>query len=294
MIFPTNQRWKDLERSTKISFLLVVLIFLAVSTVGYFRLGPMEKDRQVYAWASSFVELGLKESRGHSLSSVGILTGASLGECQAYIMAPPLYHLVLAGIFSISGQDWQALRLGTILYGLIFLYACLALAVKFFQGGQRSWLLFFSLTPMVLIFSTWNDTYGTAMGFLVISFLCFTNFLESGESRWGVWSGAFYVLAFWHSYISISIVPAMLLLVLFHPGLTRRPFCSPSGSRPMVFQSHGHALFKLPPRPGPRRHIFTGGLFDQAGGPLYYTLHTYQPFPGWLGLYPRPIQVAQA
>lgn len=222
MIFSTNQNWKDLERSTKISFLLVVLIYLMVSMVGYFKPGPTDKDRQVYAWASSTVEIGLMETRGYNLSNKGILTGTSWRGCQAYVMAPPLYHLVLAGIFSISGQHWRSLRIGTILYGLIFLYACLALAVKFFQGKQRSWLLFFALTPMVLIFSVWTDTNCTPMGFLIISYLCLTNFLETGKLRHGIWSGAFYVLAFWHSYISISIVPAMLIQLMFHPGLTYR------------------------------------------------------------------------
>ncbi len=222
MVFPTQQRWKDLERSTKISLLLVVLIYLAVATVGYFKAGPNEKDRQVFAWASSTAEIGLLNTRAYNISSGGILTGAKWGDCEAYIMAPPLYHLLLAGIYALSGGQWQPLRLGTIFYGLVFLYACLALAVKFFRGAQRNWLLFFALTPMMLIFSVWNDTYGTPMGILVLAYLCLVNNLERGKLRRAVWSGVQYMLSFWHSYISISVVPAILLQTLLHPGLTRR------------------------------------------------------------------------
>lgn len=222
MIFPTTERWKDLERSTRIGFVLVVLIYLTVAIVGYFKRGPDEKDRQVYAWVSSNYELGLDVAKGYNLSKGGILTGVTIGDCSVYIMAPPLYHILLTGVFSLSNQDWRALRLGPIFYGLIYIYACLALAIKFFRGQQRSWLLFFALTPMILIFSAWNDLRGVTMGIIIISYLCFTNYLESGKLHWVVWSGVFYLLAFWTDYMAFSIVPAMSLQALFHPGLTRR------------------------------------------------------------------------
>ena len=202
--------------------LVVVCIYLLVATIGYFKPGPGEKDRQVYAWVSSNYELGLLAAKGYNLSAVGITTSVQLKNCQVYIMAPPVYHILLTGVYAISGQNWRALRLGPIFFGLVFLYACLALAVKFFQGQQRNWLLFFALTPMVLIFSVWNDLRGTTMGIVIISYLCLVNYLETGELRWVIWSAVFFLLAFWIDYMAFSIVPAMLLQVLLHPGLTSR------------------------------------------------------------------------
>jgi len=222
MIFPTDHRWKELERGTKFSFLIVVLIYLVVATIGYFKPGPGEKDRQVYAWVSSNYELGLIAAKGYNLSALGVTSTVYLGECQVYIMAPPIYHILLTGVYALSGQDWRSLRLGPVFFDLIYLYGCLALAVKFFKGRQRSWLLFFALTPMILIFSAWNDLRGTTMGILIIAYLCFTNYLESGKIRWVVWSGVIYLFAFWIDYAAFSIVPAILLQILFHPGLTLR------------------------------------------------------------------------
>ncbi|MFZ5878875.1 MAG: hypothetical protein ACOY0R_05880 [Chloroflexota bacterium] len=222
MIWPTKVKWQELERSTKISFIVVILLYTGMAMIGWFKPGASWKDAQVFAWASSHYELGLDVTRGFNLSAEGIESGVQMGDCEVYVMAPPLYHLFLSGVYAVGNQSWQVLRIGPFVYGLIYLYASLALAAKYLKGQARSWLLLFTLSPMILIFSAWNDQLAITLGFAVLAYLCVTNYLETAETKWLAWAGVIYLLGFWNSYIILSILPSVFVHLLLHPGLTWR------------------------------------------------------------------------
>src|SRR5262249_55180255 len=101
-----------------------------------------------------------------------------------------------------------------------YLYACFVLAIKYLDGPGRSWLMYFCLSPMVLVYSTYLGTDVSNLGVLLLSYLCFANYLETGRMRWMIWAGGLYLVAFWTSYIAFSAIPPILVQLLLHRRLS--------------------------------------------------------------------------
>lgn len=224
MIWPSSQRWPDLEKSLKINTVVVLMVYLAVATAGVLRPGPTRKDMVMFEWARAHVDLGLGVTKGYNISTkwLATTTPVYMGNHGVYVSAPPLYPLFFAGIYAACGQHWRSLRLAPLILGLVYLYSCLALSCKYLQGQARIWLMYFALSPMILIYSTDLEINVGTLGLAVLSYLCFTNYLETARMRWMFWTGQFYLLAFWNSYTAFSIVPPMLIQLCLHGGLPSR------------------------------------------------------------------------
>jgi len=221
-IWPANLFWGDLDRSVRRHVVIAVGLYLLVATVGLLKPGPTPKDMMMIEFARTHVDEGLQQTHGYNLgtkwntSPTKVLFGAH----HVYVSAPPLYPLYCGAWYALGGNQWRAVRLAPITLGLIFLYSCLALAGKYLRGPARGWLLYFALSPMILIYATDLEINTGHLGLAVLAYLCFTSFLETAQRRWMVWASVFYLLAFWNSFVAFSIVPAMLVQLLWHRGLT--------------------------------------------------------------------------
>lgn len=221
MIWPTSQSWSQLDRPLKINAVIALTIFLAVAFTSFLEPGPKRKDMMNLEWVRAHAELGLGVTKGYNLSKKWSLspTPISLGQHQVYVSAPPLQPLLCTAFYVVSGHNWRAMRLAPILLGILYLYGCFALAIKYLEGAARSWLMYFALSPMILIYSTYLGTDASNLGLLLLSYLCITNYLETANLRWMAWAGIFYLLAFSISYMAFSIVPPILIQLVFHRGL---------------------------------------------------------------------------
>ena len=221
MIWPTSQSWSQLERPLKINVVIALAIFLAVAFTSFLEPGPKRKDMMNLEWVRAHAELGLRVTKGYNLSRKWSLspTEISLGQHNVYVSAPPLQPLLATAFYVALGHNWRGMRLAPILLGLFYLYGCFALAIKYLEGAARSWLMYFALSPMILIYSTYLGTDASNLGLLLLSYLCVTNYLETSHLRWMAWAGIFYLLAFWISYMAFSVVPPIFIQLLFHRGL---------------------------------------------------------------------------
>jgi hypothetical protein len=127
-----------------------------------------------------------------------------------------------AGIYSLCGQRWWAVRLTPALLGLVYLGSCAVAALNYLTGPARIWLLYFALSPMLLIYSTVPEVNAGNLGALVLSYLCVTKYLESGAQRWMIWAGILYLLGFWVNYLALAIVPPIVLQIALHQRLPWR------------------------------------------------------------------------
>ncbi|HEU4713586.1 MAG TPA: glycosyltransferase family 39 protein [Pyrinomonadaceae bacterium] len=221
MIWPTSQSWSQLDRRLKTNVVITLAIFLAIAFTSFLEPGPKRKDMMNLEWVRAHAELGLRVTKGYNLSKKWSLspTQISLGQHNVYVSAPPLEPLLCTAFYVALGHNWRAMRLAPILLGIIYLYGCFALAVKYLEGAARSWLMYFALSPMILIYSTYLGTDASNLGLLLLSYLCITNYLETSTIRWMAWAGIFYLLAFWISYMAFCIVPPILIQLLFRRGL---------------------------------------------------------------------------
>jgi hypothetical protein len=221
MIWPTSQSWSQLDRPLKINVVITLAIFLSVAFTSFLGPGPKRKDMMNLEWVRAHAELGLRVTKGYNLSRKWSLspTQISLGQHNVYVSAPPLQPLLCTAFYVALGHNWRAMRLAPILLGIIYLYGCFALATKYLEGAARSWLMYFALSPMILIYSTYLGTDASNLGLLLLSYLCLTNYLETSNIRWMAWAGIFYLLAFWISYMAFSIVPPIFIQLLFRRGL---------------------------------------------------------------------------
>lgn len=96
MIWPSFERWRTLDHSLRVHLAIVLVLFLAVSTVGVSRPGPSRTERMVLEWAQAHVELGLSQTKGYNLSTrwLTTTTPVHMGSHEVYLSAPPLYTLL--------------------------------------------------------------------------------------------------------------------------------------------------------------------------------------------------------
>lgn len=218
---PLCDRWGSSEKRLRLDVLIILVTYLSVGAVGVFSPGPLRKDMVMLEWARAHVELGLGVTKGYNLSTKWALAPSevNLGTRNVYLSAPPLQALLSAAAYGLCGQNWRVLRLVPVLLGLVYLFSCFVVSVKYLEGPARSWLLYFSLSPMILIYSTVIDVNAGNLGLLILSYVCFTKYLETGGQRWMIWAGVFYLLAFWISYVALSVVPPMLAQAAIDRGL---------------------------------------------------------------------------
>ena len=203
---------------------IVIGLYLMICAVGVFRPGPVGKDMMLLEWARAHVALGLAVTKGYNLSTKWSTSPSQvyLGTHNVYVSAPPLQGLMSAAIYLLCGQRWWAVRLTPVLLGLIYLYSCAVMAVRYLDGPARVWFLYFALSPMFLIDSTVAEVNVGNLGVLVLSYLYGIKYLESGAPRWMAWAGIFYLLGFWISYLALAVIPLILLQLALDRGVEWR------------------------------------------------------------------------
>jgi hypothetical protein len=213
--------WHSAGQRLQLDMLITLVTYLSVSAVGVCRPGPLRKDMVMLEWARAHVELGLGVTKGYNLSTKWAVAPSevNLGTRNVYLSAPPLQTLFSAAAYRLCSLNWRVLRLVPVLLGLVYLLSCVIVSIKYLDGPARSWLLYFSLSPMILINSTVIDVNAGNLGLLVLSYVCFTKYLETGEQRWIICAGLSYLLAFWISYVALSVVPPMLAQAAIDRGL---------------------------------------------------------------------------
>jgi 4-amino-4-deoxy-L-arabinose transferase-like glycosyltransferase len=174
----------------------------------------------LFEWVRAHAGQGLKVTKGYNLSTKWSLAPSQVkrGTHNVYVSAPPLEPLLAAAVYTLCGQHFSAVRVAPVLLGLVYLYSCVILGIKYLTRRAQVWLLYFVLSPMLLIYSSQLEINASNLGFLVLAYVCCTNYLETGARRWMMWAGLSYLLGFWISYMAFAVVPPILIQLWLDRG----------------------------------------------------------------------------
>jgi hypothetical protein len=135
MIWPSSYRWSGLATSLRVHMLAVLILYLIVVIAGFFKPGPTRKDMMMFELARAHVDMGLAQTKGYNVSTKWLTTTTPvrMDGHDVYVSAPPLYPMLYAAVYTLFDRQWRALRLTPAILGLLYLYACLALSLKYLR-----------------------------------------------------------------------------------------------------------------------------------------------------------------
>lgn len=190
----------------------LILLLVIVSLGGYLRLRCLRTLPGWYPDEGSWVAIASDLVQGRSGYMVFRDSSLIAGR-------PPLFHWLLAGLFSLAEPDILTARLLAVSWGL------LTLILLYFVGrrmsGEREALLaaaFYAVYPAAVVYNRLALTYNQLAPLFVLTLYGLWQALESGRRRWMVFAAACTGAAFLTDLAAISLVVFLaLVVVLTHP-----------------------------------------------------------------------------
>jgi hypothetical protein len=170
-----------------------------------------------------------------ALDALEILDGAAVSPfATGWFQTPTLYAYYMAGLFRLLGVTFFALKLASILPGLLTAAAMYPLARRFFGSLPASLSLFFLAAARWHVHMSrwgWNALMPPLFQVLVALFLL--RGLETRRPRDFALSGLALGLS-QYTYLAARLIPAMVLLFLLHQLLTVRGFLRRHGGNVLL------------------------------------------------------------
>ncbi len=213
-LWPTKIDSNEVEQNVWIALFVILIIYFISVVIALMQPGPTWKDLQVFTWMKSNAVYGLSFTKGYniSLQSAPIYTEVLFDEQhKVYVGMPPIFMIIGSVIYSFLGGHYITARLVHVLFDILMFYSVFIFALRLFKPEIIVYVLFFTISPMILIYATHQDANTAQIGLSVLCYLCFINFLESKNMKWLIATSILFFIGFWTTYLMFSILPGMLL-----------------------------------------------------------------------------------
>ncbi|MFZ5916610.1 MAG: PA14 domain-containing protein [Chloroflexota bacterium] len=200
------------QRLRRLEIVVVVLLLLLATFVRLFRLNDLPPGVFI-------------DETNAAMDALGILDGQHVSAfATGWFETPTLYAFYMAGLFRLLGASFFALKLASILPGLLTVAALYPLARRAF-GPATALLSLFLLTMarwhIHMSRWGWNELMPPLFQILVAFFLL--RALDTARPRDFVLAGLALGTS-QYTYLAARLVPLMVLLFLLHQALTVRRF----------------------------------------------------------------------
>jgi 4-amino-4-deoxy-L-arabinose transferase-like glycosyltransferase len=195
-----------MRRSDRLKVLqyLMLLVFLAVGA--YLRLADLRTNPGWYPDEGS--DLNIAWNLWHGRLQYFAVGGSLLVAARA-----PLFHIILAGLFSIFGYDIVVARMFGAAAGVAtipLLYFCLKSRIGEWEAMTVAGL--FSVFPLAVLYNRWAFAYNLLMPLFVISFWALLRLMESGQKRWMLCAALAISLSILTAWVSLPLLICLALI----------------------------------------------------------------------------------